>query len=914
MRDESPALRASAPNWVGRRLGKFVVEAFLGQGGMGQVYRARDTVLGREVALKIVPEGSDEGVLRLTLEAKALARVDHPGICHVHEVSEDHGRPFIAMQLIQGRSLERMSGDLGPREKVAMIREVAEAMHFAHGHGVIHRDLKPSNILVDESTDPPRPVVVDFGLVHLVQGPGLTRTGATLGTPAFMSPEQAQGDAARVDRRSDVFSLGATLYALLLGDSPFQASTSIETMRRLMEEEPPPPRKRDPSLPRDLETILLRCLEKIPARRYDTAKALAEDLDRFLSGEPIEARRDSRFTRVFRRARKNRPAMILAGSGLVALLAMGGWFLWIRHEDGRRAERLRAFTEEVERQDGRMRAAMLLPLHDLHADEAEVRTWMDTVRRGDRLDEPPVDFALGRGHLLLREYGEARARLQRAWDRGLRGPEVAIPLARALGALYQEGRMDLAIEEDPAKRKLIEDRLDRELRDPVVELIRASTVQRPAQRAYQAGLIAYYEQNFPESLVRCQEAEALDPGLFEAWELEGSTWFASGDSKARAGDLASATRDWSKAELAFRRALDMARSSPDLLAKMGELERHRAQFLGQNKDQPAQEAGYLRAIEVQERALAADPLNLKAHLERTRAWLLLGYGREDRGRDPSGAYAGALRAVREGLVRKPRDPELQAYEGTALLVASEYARLHGDPDSLRLRREAESAFGKARDLAPLNYTYLDEYIWMLVALAQERLDRGQDLESVAREAWEQVGPRLIASGFGAYDAHFALCQILSLQGRALASHGADPTAAFAEALRHGQQAYWMNPGNTNICDAVGRALLWRAEFARSRGDRVAALADAKEAVRMLKEALGRQPMKLGHHLVLGSLFRLEAELALDRNEDPANPIQESEASFRKALELDPSQQEVLAGWARLQAVKSRIPLRAEQAL
>jgi eukaryotic-like serine/threonine-protein kinase len=269
---------------------RYTCVRFLGQGGMGMVFLAVDTWLRREVAIKFVL-GSDADHVRRQLisEARNQARVSHERIRKVYEVGEINGKVYIAMQYIAGKSLDRMADELTLEQKVTLVRGAAEGMNAAHSEGIIHRDIKPSNILVERSGDGElRAYVLDFGLSHTVQD-SETLSGAVAGTPHYMAPEQALGATSWIDRRTDVYSLGATLYHLLTGAPAVTGETIAEVIHNVIDVEPRPLRAHDPSIPADLETIVLKCLEKDRSARYDSARALADDLSRFLNGEPVRA-------------------------------------------------------------------------------------------------------------------------------------------------------------------------------------------------------------------------------------------------------------------------------------------------------------------------------------------------------------------------------------------------------------------------------------------------------------------------------------------------------------------------------------------------------------------------------------------------------------------------------------------------
>jgi serine/threonine-protein kinase len=291
---------------------------------MGVVYQARQCSLKRLVALKMILAGLHADAtmrLRFRTEAEAVARLQHPNIVQIYEVAEFDGRPFLSLEYLDGGSLLRQTAGAAQPERPAarLVETLARAVHYTHQRGILHRDLKPNNILL---TADGTPKITDFGLAKVLDADlGPTRSATVLGTPSYMAPEQAAGDAKKVGTPADVYSLGAILYELLTGRAPFQGATPLSTLEQVRTQEPVPPRRLRRSVSRDLETICLKCLEKEPGQRYPSAEALADDLHRFLEGQPIRARPVSVWRRLGRSARR-RPALVAVALAAVALVGM----------------------------------------------------------------------------------------------------------------------------------------------------------------------------------------------------------------------------------------------------------------------------------------------------------------------------------------------------------------------------------------------------------------------------------------------------------------------------------------------------------------------------------------------------------------------------------------------------------------
>jgi formylglycine-generating enzyme required for sulfatase activity/spermidine/putrescine-binding protein len=325
----------------GEAFGRFVIREEIGRGGMGIVYRALDQDLEREVALKLLAielTGRPRDLARFRREAALASKLRHPRIVGVYSFGEVDGLPFFTMPLVEGRSLKdvlRQSGRLEPRRAAEVLRQAALAIDSAHQQRVVHRDLKPANVLLDAEGGP---LILDFGLAKdLGTGPDLTRTGEVLGTPCYMAPEQARGESP--DHRVDVYALGTILYELTTGTIPYEGETAGEVMHKILTSDPPPPRSHVPGLPYELETVCLKAMQREARLRYQTANDLAEDLERFLADEPVQARRPGLPARLLRYMRTHRSATVMF---FLLLLTVGVGLVMVQRSAGRLAAQNRS--------------------------------------------------------------------------------------------------------------------------------------------------------------------------------------------------------------------------------------------------------------------------------------------------------------------------------------------------------------------------------------------------------------------------------------------------------------------------------------------------------------------------------------------------------------------------------------------
>lgn len=538
----------------------------LGQGAMGEVYRAFDPQLKRHLALKFLSNEHPENLARFLREARAQARVDHPNVARIYQVGERDGRSYIAMQLIEGETLTVMSSKMSQEQKILTLVLAIEGVHAAHRSGLVHRDLKPGNIMVEmDDQQGFIPYVLDFGLAFFDRDHELTLQGELLGTPAYMAPEQVRGELDAMDRRTDVYALGVILYQLMTGELPFQADSRIQLLNDILEKPAPLVGRINRDIPKDIETIIAKCLEKEKADRYDSARALAEDLRRYLDGEPIEARARDWWYLLVKKARKHRT---LLSMGALAVLLIGLSLGWGVRRANTEARFARDFTLRVEAIEKEVRLAAMSPMHDIRPGMARIRDRMAgierEIQRGGALAFGPGHFALGFGSFHLDDPAQARIYLEKAWQRGTRDSRTAYALGLTYSVLYRQELSEIASIESGYGREHRRQEIIKSFRDPALHYLRQAQASEPVPAAYLDGMIAYLEEDFETALNHLSGMERERPWFYEASKLRGDLYGDWAQQTFEQGRIEEARSRFRLAQEAYGRAATIAASDPEI--------------------------------------------------------------------------------------------------------------------------------------------------------------------------------------------------------------------------------------------------------------------------------------------------------------------------------------------------------------
>jgi tetratricopeptide (TPR) repeat protein len=501
----------------------------LGRGGMAVVHKAWDPRLHRAVAIKLISGRDDLTVRRFLREAEAQAAVDHDNVLKVYETGVVGDYYYIAMQYVNGPTLLGVRADTTIDQKVALILRIADGLHAAHRRGLVHRDIKPSNILVEEGADGLKPYLLDFGLAVELGAPSLTRTGMVFGTPRYMAPERIHGGTAALDRRSDIYSLGATCYEFLSGTPPFPSASGLQVLVHILEGEFTPLRVLQPAFSPELDAIVAKCLEKDPRARYPSARALADDLQRYLNGDAVSARPTGRMGRLAKRARKY-PRLAVAFATMAALTLGGAaWGAYQYGRSARQATLAQQLGQEIRDVEWLFRAAQMSPIHAIEPQKRQVRERIADLERimaqAGSLAFGPGHYALGRARLTLGDSTKALEDLNLAWHSGYRTADAAAALGLAHDEIFRAemGRAQrIAADGDRAARIRA---LEAEHRDPALRFFEEGQSSSIVPSRYVAALIAALRGDAPTAIAHADAAARETPWLFEARLLAGDLEF-----------------------------------------------------------------------------------------------------------------------------------------------------------------------------------------------------------------------------------------------------------------------------------------------------------------------------------------------------------------------------------------------------
>jgi tetratricopeptide (TPR) repeat protein/predicted Ser/Thr protein kinase len=874
-------LENPAPEWD-----RFTIEGFLGEGAMGRVYRAVDRRLGRPVALKFLNSDDPQQVQRFQREARAQGQIEHDHVCRVYDVGEVDGRPYIAMQFIEGRTLDEVGAELTLEHRIQVAEQVAWAAQAAHSQGVVHRDLKPGNVMVEISDDGGvHAHVLDFGIARDARGSAMTISGQVVGTPAYMAPEQVQGDPGRVDRRVDVYAIGATLYDLVAGRAPFTGSTRMETLIKVVTDEPLPLRQLDGSVPADLEAIVARCLEKEPARRYESARALALDLRRFLDGEPVSARRVGPVYRFRKYVDRHRALAGVIGAAAVVVLFLVGALLWQGYMARRGAEAAQHFGRELERMSSMLRQAHMLPRHDVAPIEDLIRKRMReievTMEERGTSAFGPGSYALGIGYLALGDLDMARERLQAAWDSGHRSPELEGALGQVLGEIYLGEAEAAGRIRNADLRAARQSEIEEQILRPALQHLEADRGGGDERNLHRAALAALLVEQYDLALELARTSYERHPWMYESMRLEAETLVSRGKTLEERGQTDEARRDYSEAGVAYARALEVGRSAAALY--WGEAARLIRLFNLDQSEGKLREDLFDRVLAIADAAETVSPLHARTSNLRSQAYWIRGEYELNSGQDPTKSLDEAIRFASIAGELDPGDPRTHINLATIYRFEASYLRRRGDDPRPSLER-AIAACRRAIEIDPDSAVAWLNLGTANYLIAAYDISAGRDpldsLDAAARSYDESIRVR------PTFAAHNNSGLVHWQRAEHLKARGEDPRKSLEAAARCFERAVELNPTQAQVHSNRGLILLERAELEAERGGDAAPWVERSLAV--LERAVDLNPSLAASHNNLGNAHKMQALALMETGQDPKPSLSRARAAYERAIELDPN--------------------------
>lgn len=936
VRDPPPAGQATSPDWItssSRRLGRYLVGPLLGSGGMGEVHEAWDTLLRRPVALKILRNAQAGHLLRFLQEAQLQARVDHPNICRIYDAEVVDGTPIIAMRLVRGTTLFEAATHLSESEIVAILRRVAEAMHAAHRLHLVHRDLKPANILLERNEwGHWIPYVTDFGLAKDLSGKGMTQTHAVMGTPAFMAPEQLRGETARIGPPTDIYALGATLQDALEG-----CPTAIFEGSPQSTQTPPGPSDANSAMGRrrrDLATILARCQEECPEDRYPSAAVLAEDLRRFLEGEPLLARPVGWVGTLYRRGRKH-PWVTLSVAGSLALAAgLAGWNIGLSLQARRRESIAQGFIARAKDMEYLLRIERMRPPHDLRPAFIQIRSRLEELKvlmaSMGPAGQGPGHYALGRGYLALREHEVALRELEEAWTTGYRVPEVAYSIGKAHCEAFSDRRWEALAAGEQAVQALRQEHLV-----PARYQFSLAGGQSLEPAALGEAQLALLEGHADTACAKAREAQALQPWNADAKRLEAAAWFAKGYDFQYRGQMPEAEDSYREANALALAAMELARSDEAALDQY--LQQRMEWALKKLEDRTLTLKECDELVAISDRLLVLDPdsptaISWSLNALNNRASHLSASGQDPR----PDARRGLDMAARAVPLSDPRN-KIGLGLMRILHQQAEYEYNHGlDPRPTVL---------KALQAAPPG----DDRCETILIAALWEIEHGMDPVQSLKALEVAVGISMRTREYAYH--HYYLGNGFRLQGLWEAQAGRDPRPMFTRAIQEQEIALQMNPEEkwcwielartraawARLAPAMNGQLRRLAEQAIADGEKAIALSprspfpfraaadaywtraclrlngrldpsrDITAGLRHIKTAIRKNPDRWAFHLVEARLHLIDAKAMAQAGSDPTAALAEVERALQHGSALNPANADLLTVGAEAALLKNRHP-------
>ncbi len=862
-----------------------IIEA-VGRGAMGQVYKAYDRNLKRHVALKFLTEDDPSEVSRVLREAQAMAQVEHEHVCKLYEVGEFAGRHYLSIQFIEGLTLDEASARLTLEQKVMVMRDVALAAQEAHKNGIIHRDLKPSNVMVEFKDDGLiKTWVMDFGVARHVSAEKTLDSNVFSGTPLYMAPEQLRSHT-QLDRRADIYSMGATLYELICGRPPLLGSSSVQVIFRVMHDDPLPLRKRAPDVPRDLETITMKCLSKDIALRYDSAKALAEDLQHFLNGDPIKAHSPSLFYRATKLVSKNKLLSAVVSIALLAIVITGFWAIRERTNAAYRVYLAQEFSRQAQDIENRMHLIFTMPRHDVSQALNDVQIGIQEIEQQIVKLGPqakgPGHYAIGRALLTISDFHTSLKHLQMAEAAGYDSAEFHAALCQALSEVYQ-------LEEDKAQHLSLgpdfQAQRIQELKDMYLEPAQhhLERARETTENLYVSALIAQLQDRNEAAKKHARTFTELHPWRAEGYVMEARILSEEAIDIEDGGDYEQALIRHNEAIDRIEEALPFVESHPLIYQCRDSVKQRRFEMLVEHVSGNDEDV-FNDLMDSINTTLTVTPNDFRTYI--IMAWSLQEWAhhQRDHGQDALEPANQSVEAGRHALRLGVNNPDALKSLSLALKFRAYVLEQNGQdpiPDIEQAIAYMEQALELApKDVSGLNAmgTILDTYGLFLTKTGQAPMDIVRRSIHFFERAIE-INPDFAFAHNNISMPYVDLSYLLMNQGL-------DPLESLHKAREHLKIAVGLNPNYYNAYYNLSWSYFIEGYYLTTVGQNP--IPRLEQAVDAAKKSQTINPENVRAYNVLASTNALIAEHIVNVGKDPSPYLDEARASYFVVLDLMPS--------------------------
>ncbi len=552
-----------------KRIGKYEIVSLLGEGGISYVYKAYDPVLKRYVALKVLKVADPVLIKRFFKEARAQGSLENENVCKIYEFGEEDNIPYISMQYINGIPLGEAVKDLNLEKKLIIIKKICDALKEAHKKGFIHRDIKPSNILVEFKEEGEiKPYIIDFGLVKEVEKSDFSFPGLILGTIGFMSPEQLKGKLEEIDRRTDIYSIGAVLYTIFSGKYPFKSDDLVEYEKEL-EEGAVPLRKIKKDLPKDLEAIVMKCLEREKIKRYQSINELSEDIERFLNGEPVKAKSPNLIYKILKKVKKHKNIFYFSLIIFFLILSFSIYLLHIKNIERKQRTLSLEYSQQIKYLEDVLWYTYSASVHNIKPQmdfvKEKLKEFEKSFKSGGNYSLGPAHYSIAKGYIALGDFKKAKENLEIAQIKYNFNPsDLNYLLCFSNIMVYFEGESKILNIEDINLRKKALIKLEEDYLKKAEDYILKSKRGDIETWEFLEAMDFFIKKEYEKSLKKIEETKLKFPWYFENYKLEAKIYKSIGDNASIKGNKEEAMENYLKAENVLKEILKLRESDPDV--------------------------------------------------------------------------------------------------------------------------------------------------------------------------------------------------------------------------------------------------------------------------------------------------------------------------------------------------------------